>query len=178
MQPSESTPGPQADGVQQAASAPEPGRLFYDELCHAELTAYLQAHPNEFDLIISADTIVYFGDLTDVLPAAASALRDGGTLIFTLEDASPEPDSLAPLPDAAAPFHIDAHGRYAHRPDYVERTLAAAGLDTEIVRAELRMEAGVPVRGLLVRATKAPAGTGVGEAKTAKTAAQEAVTRG
>ncbi len=143
-----------------APSELAPLKHVYDELCHAELTAYLQAHPNEFDLIVSADTLVYFGDLSEVIPAAAATLRDGGTLIFSLEDAaSPAGEPGSPArergsPEDAAPFHIDAHGRYAHRPNYVERTLAAAGLESQIVRAELRMEAGVPVKGLLVRATK------------------------
>jgi predicted TPR repeat methyltransferase len=125
-----------------------PGKPVYDELCHAELTAYLRAHPLEFDLIVSADTLVYFGDLEAILRASAEALREGGLLIFTLEEAFDTSDRLPP------PFHIDAHGRYAHREDYVSSALARAGFECEMVRAELRMEAGVPVKGLLMRATK------------------------
>ncbi|NOT26808.1 MAG: tetratricopeptide repeat protein [Acidobacteria bacterium] len=145
----------------------------YDELCHAELTSYLQAHPNEFDLIVSADTIVYFGDLDDVLGAAATALREGGVLIFTVEDASAL-DVPGADEKSARPFHIDAHGRYAHRHDYVERTLATAGMDAAIVRAELRMEAGVPVKGLLVRATRPT----VAQVAAVEAAVPEAVTHG
>ena len=130
--------------LEQAKEKLVAGKPVYDDLCHAELTAFLGAHPNAFDVIVSADTIVYFGDLRSVLDAAATALRPGGTLVFTVEDAG----------DITQPFHIDAHGRYAHRPDYVEQTLAAAGLDGLWVPAELRMEAGMPVRGLVVRATK------------------------
>jgi predicted TPR repeat methyltransferase len=124
------------------------GRPVYDELCHGELTAFLQGHRTAFDVVVSADTLVYFGDLAEVLAAAAGALRPSGLLIFTLEDAGDEPH----------PFHIDSHGRYAHRADYVATLLTDAGFEPEIVPAELRLEAGVPVKGLVVRARRATHG--------------------
>jgi predicted TPR repeat methyltransferase len=46
------------------------------------------------------------------------------------------------------------HGRYSHARAYVERVLTAAGLQPWIVPAELRMESGSPVAGLVVRGTK------------------------
>jgi len=49
------------------------------------------------------------------------------------------------------------NGRYRHARQYVERTLVAAGLNAEIEAAELRLEAGDPVQGLVVRGTKPPA---------------------
>jgi predicted TPR repeat methyltransferase len=51
----------------------------YDDLETAELTAYMHAHAGAFDLIVSADTLVYFGDLGPAAAAAATALRPGGT---------------------------------------------------------------------------------------------------
>jgi predicted TPR repeat methyltransferase len=51
-------------------------------------------------------------------------------------------------------YRIGHHGRYAHRRGYVERVLSAARLHWYIVRAEIRMESGVPVTGLVVRARK------------------------
>jgi predicted TPR repeat methyltransferase len=122
-------------------------KQVYDELEKAELTAYLQGHQASFDVIVSADTLVYFGDLAPVAAAAAAALRPGGLLIFTVEawvGAAPGDD-----------FSIGTHGRYSHARPYVERVLAEAGLRPQIVRAELRMESGAPVQGLAVRATKA-----------------------
>jgi predicted TPR repeat methyltransferase len=47
------------------------------------------------------------------------------------------------------------HGRYSHGRAFVEQLLASKGLQPKIIEAELRMEAGVPVRGLVVRAAKA-----------------------
>ena len=61
-------------------------RNVYDELVKSELTAYLSESTGEFDVIVSADTLVYFGLLEDVAAAAANALRPGGRLIFTVEE--------------------------------------------------------------------------------------------
>ena len=126
-------------------------RGVYDELIKGELTAYLQGQASAFDLIVSADTLVYFGALEEVFGAAARALRAGGRLVFTLEeDTSPEDRGAT----GGATYALQPHGRYTHRCGYVERTLRAAGLEPSIVRAELRMECGVPVAGLVVSAHK------------------------
>jgi len=119
-------------------------RNVYDELYKVELTAYLRDSAGMFDVIVSADTLVYFGALEDVATAAADALRPGGRLIFTVEESQ----------DAGAGFSISPHGRYNHTRQYLERVLTAVDLRPEIVAAELRLEAGDPVKGLVVRATK------------------------
>ncbi len=98
---------------------------------------------------MSADTLVYFGDLTDVIAAGARALRPDGLFVFTLEHAAGD--------TAHAAYRLERHGRYSHGQTYVERLLTEAGLRPTIAQAELRMEAGVPVAGLVVRATKAAA---------------------
>jgi predicted TPR repeat methyltransferase len=120
----------------------------YDALVKGELTAYLRDSPEAFDLIVSADTLVYFGGLEDILGAAAEALRPDGRLIFTLEHATA--GEAAPALD----YRLELHGRYVHSRAYVERVLGGFGLRPEIAQAELRMESGVPVAGLVIRATK------------------------
>ena len=109
----------------------------YDVLIKDELTDHMRAHPAAFDVIVSADTLVYFGDLESVVGAAASALRPSGLFVFTLEHAV----------GAAADidWRLELHGRYSHARSYVERVLAAFGLQPWIVPAELRMESGTPV---------------------------------
>lgn len=127
-------------------------RAVYDALDEAELTAWLAQHPHSCDLIVSADTLCYFGALETVLAAAAQALRPGGHLVFTVEQTM-RPEQLASAPT----FLLHAHGRYSHAEYYVRNALLAAGLRaTQLQPVHLRMEASRPVEGLLVAAT-APA---------------------
>jgi predicted TPR repeat methyltransferase len=118
----------------------------YDALIKADLTEYMRDNSEAFDLIVSADTLVYFGDLKNVLAAAARALRPNGLFVFTLERAVGG--------EADVDYRLELHGRYSHARAYVEQLLAFSGLRPEIAHAELRMEAGAPVAGLMIRATK------------------------
>ena len=122
---------------------------IYDALIKAELTEYLRDNSKAFDLIVSADTLVYFGDLESVLAAATEALRPNGLLAFTLE--------LMVGGEARVDYRLEFHGRYSHARAYVERLLVAARLQPEILRGELRMESGAPVAGLVIRAKKSVA---------------------
>ena len=117
----------------------------YDELAEAELTAWLRGKPRAFDLVACADTLCYFGDLAPPLAATHDALTPGGWFLFTLEHAEAAGDGYA----------IQCHGRYAHRRDYVERTIDDAGF-AEILVADgiLRQDAGKPVAGLVLAAKK------------------------
>ena len=95
--------------------------------------------------MVSADTLVYFGDLLEFCKAAASALRPSGLLVFTLEHAVGE-DNID--------YRLELHGRYSHSLAYVKRVLTQSGLTAEAESAELRNGVGAPVAGLVVRATK------------------------
>jgi len=117
----------------------------YDALEVAELTSYLQAHPGAYDLVLSADTLVYFGRLEDVLAASHAALRPGGWLGFTLEAMGGD----------TAELEITPSGRYRHARDYVERVLASSGFgDVRIQSDTLRREAGQAVAGWVVLAQR------------------------
>ncbi|MES2297933.1 MAG: tetratricopeptide repeat protein [Pseudomonadota bacterium] len=119
----------------------------YDVLEAAELTAWLDANARAYDLIVSADTLCYFGILDAVFAAAAKALRHGGHLVFTVEQT---------VDEAASPsFLLHPHGRYSHARTYVEQGLLAAGLKViKIEMVTLRKEADKPVVGLLVGARR------------------------
>ena len=87
-------------------------KQIYDELVQGELTQFLQGRPGAFDLIVSADTLVYFGDLEDVAAAARAALRPGGLFVFTLEELVVDDEGLE--------IRLEPHGRYTHAQHYVE----------------------------------------------------------
>lgn len=121
-------------------------REVYDQLVEAELTEFLSGNPDRFDAIVSADTLVYFGALTEVIGAAHGALRAGGVFVFTLEKAADD------VPEG---FTIGTHGRYSHSAAYVRDQLGAAGFRIPLMVSEvLRQESGEPVAGLLVLAAK------------------------
>jgi predicted TPR repeat methyltransferase len=122
----------------------------YDDLVTAELTDFLRQHPLSYDLVVSADTLVYFGALDAVAAAAFGALRPGGAFVFTAERS--EPDA------APSGYRIHPHGRFSHTERYLRSVLAAAAFEAARVRVvTLRKEAGTWVSGSLVVARK-PAG--------------------
>ena len=62
-------------------------RAIYDQLVESEISRLLDERAAQFDVIASADTLCYFGDLASVVQAARTALRPQGWLAFTLERA-------------------------------------------------------------------------------------------
>lgn len=118
----------------------------YDDLVVAELTGYLREHPGAFDVVVSADTLVYFGDLHEVCAATARALRPGGAFVFTVEVLADDPDGV----------ELGPSGRYRHGAAHVRRALESAGLpDPSITEGALRQEFGEAVRGWIVVARAA-----------------------
>ena len=116
----------------------------YDELLKRELTAYLSSCQDTFDVIVSADTLVYFGSLEAVVTAADGALRPGGRLVFTVEE----------LDEQDAGYSLGTSGRYRHAREHIRAAFSETALSEEIVPAELRFEAGEPVAGLVVLGRK------------------------
>ena len=55
----------------------------YDDLVEAELGAWLQADSSMWDVVLSADTLIYFGELQSILSSAHKVLRPGGWLAFS-----------------------------------------------------------------------------------------------
>jgi predicted TPR repeat methyltransferase len=112
-------------------------RGLYDALEVGEITAWLAGGDGAFDLVVSTDVIIYFGDLTGIAAAVARRLKPGGLFAFSTELG------------AKAPFRLTDTGRYNHHPDHVRDAAAAAGLTVEsLTQAFLRMEYGEEVMGL------------------------------
>ena len=94
--------------------------------------------PAEFDLVVAADSLVYFGDLEPVFLATMSALSPGGLFAFSVETC--EGDG----------FRLGASVRFAHARNYLERTAVAVGLrPLRIDEASTRREEGRDAPGLV-----------------------------
>lgn len=120
----------------------------YDELAVSELTRYLESTSQKFDLIVSSDTVNYFGDLERLFLAASRICRPDGGVVFTVEE---------PPEGSDRPYSLQPHGRYCHRMNYVEDALAAAGFSAiEFEEVVLRSEAGSDVLGRVVSAVVSP----------------------
>lgn len=120
---------------------------IYDKLYTAELTTYLTDCHEAYDLIISADTLCYFGDITTVIKAASNALRCNGYLIFTLE-------KMATCP-TAPDYTLNPSGRYSHQEQYIINVIINSGLNlVSLSSPDLRQEGKQSVSGFLVCSTK------------------------
>ena len=113
---------------------------LYDTVEIAEITEWLmRSRARDFDLIAACDTLIYFGDLRQVLMPAVKRLRDGGTLAFTVERGEGEP------------FTLTDSGRYVHGEPHIADAAADAGLRVlSVDRTVLRYEYGEAVEGLVV----------------------------
>ena len=122
-------------------------RKLYDELVVGELCAFMAGRPAAFDLVLLADTLVYFGALEEAFRTAHGTLTPNGIFAFAVEARA----------DSGPDYQLELHGRYSHRPDYVSRLLAASGYalcTTENV--VLRRELNADVAGLVVVARRNP----------------------
>ena len=118
----------------------------YTDLFKAELTEFLRESPGQWDVLVSADTLCYFGDLGPLMRVAQASMRAGATLVFTVEALAEE---------SALSFKLEPHGRYSHSRAHLEHVLAQAGLQLlEITPATLRQEGGKSVRGWVAAARR------------------------
>lgn len=121
-------------------------RQMYDFLVIQELTCYLEGCEKAFEVILSVDTLVYFGNLSPLVKAVWHALVPGGIFVFTLE--------RAPVGEARG-FRLDGTGRYSHDSKYVVELLEQEGFANLRLRDAIpRMECGEPVQGLVVGAMR------------------------
>ena len=119
----------------------------YDELVVGELTEYLGRNAVQFDLIISADTLIYFGDLSALLLRAANALSPAGWFAFTVEKTDDDADVLG--------YRLNPNTRYSHSKAYVTQALDAAGFVLRAMHeAAIREGDGEPQMGWAVLAQR------------------------
>lgn len=114
------------------------GKQLYDELILQDVTDYLKTCNYQYDLILAGDVLVYFGDLSNVVAAAAHCLRPGGLMAFNVE--------MHPGED----YKLTLSGRFAHKKSYLSHIADENGLVIKSIEPiELRRQRDQAVPGYL-----------------------------
>jgi predicted TPR repeat methyltransferase len=121
-------------------------KAVYDRLGRADIGSRATLPAGPFDLVVSSDVLVYFGDLGPALANLAAVTCPGGWLVATLE-----------WTEDARGWVLDPNGRYRHDPAYLAQALQTAGFAAPKVRLDgiLRYEFDQPVRAFAVAAQRA-----------------------
>lgn len=123
------------------------GKNVYDELHRGDLIDYLNSHPRTCDVVVSAATVIHFGDLDVVFDAVARCLRPGGLFVFTAFPNDDDPDAVA----VATLNGLGQGGCFRHGADYIARVAAKTGLTVELLRRDVHEYARkAPLPGLIV----------------------------
>jgi predicted TPR repeat methyltransferase len=137
--------GGRLDGIDFSARMLDEARKrgIYNNLYLGEIEQMLGSGGEIYDLMLAADTLIYFGDLDALLFGAAHHLVPGGFFIFTIE--RKDGSGWEPTPKR----------RFRHSESYVRECAARAGL-TFAGREEstLRFETGAPVAGFTIALRK------------------------
>ncbi|ACP23977.1 hypothetical protein NGR_c01770 [Sinorhizobium fredii NGR234] len=127
------------------------GKAIYDRLGRADLSLspddcglFGELAEARADLVSAADVLMYLGSLESAFTIADRLLAPGGLFAFSVEDAA---DNVG--------FVLRPSLRYAHSQAHVASLCAAFGLSTiAIERTVIRMDAGLPIAGILFLAGK------------------------
>ncbi|OYQ37687.1 hypothetical protein CHU95_00535 [Niveispirillum lacus] len=118
-------------------------RAVYDVLWVGDLVESMQSRPAAFDLVLAADVLVYVGDLTPVMSAAAQTLTPAGYFAFTCERS--EGDG----------FCLHEGRRFAHGERHIRAAVEASGLRlAHLAPHSTRIDRGAPVPGWIALAIK------------------------
>jgi len=113
------------------------GKGIYDELRQANLLTFLTNQSQVFDIILSADTFVYSGDLQLIIAQCARLLSDEGLLVFNVEQGD-------------LGYQLLSSGRFAHSDDYIKAVLEQCQLSVyQHESAIIRTQQNHPIVGLL-----------------------------
>jgi predicted TPR repeat methyltransferase len=120
-------------------------RGLYDELIVADFETFLSRLGPAYDLILSADAIVYLGDLGATFAGVAKRLEPDGIFLFTCEA------------KAGDGWELTEANRFRHSEAYLRGEAERAGLSwLEAVNCIPRYERAAPVAGLAVALKRAP----------------------
>lgn len=118
-------------------------RQVYDELIIADFETFLAAPGPSYRMILSADAMVYFGDLKATFAGVAKRLEPGGVFLFTCE---------AKQGDG---WELTQANRFRHSEAYVRAEAEQAQLSwLDLMECTPRYEGGEPVAGFAIALAK------------------------
>ncbi|WP_407492749.1 methyltransferase domain-containing protein [Pseudooceanicola sp. MF1-13] len=115
-------------------------KSLYEHLAKRNLAALPPTDPT-WDLITAADVFAYLGALEQIVSWVAGALKPGGHFAFTVE-----------WHDGPEAYVLRDSRRYAHSRGAIAALLQTAGFEATIQTAQLRLDRGAPILGLIVHA--------------------------
>jgi predicted TPR repeat methyltransferase len=111
----------------------------------------MREHPLALDVVTCAATLIHFGDLGPAFMAAGSALRAGGSFVFTVF-----PNEREDAFSVAALDGLGQGGCFIHGRRYIAAAAAANGFDVETIESAIHeYKNGLPITGLVVVLRKA-----------------------
>jgi predicted TPR repeat methyltransferase len=115
-------------------------RDVYDRLEAGELLEFLGQTGRSFDLVVAADVLIYWGDLSRIFQAVAASLRPEGLFAFSVESG----------PGDRFQFNKQTH-RFTHSEPYLKSMAAMFGFkEKSVEQIVIRSEAAQPVHGYLI----------------------------
>ena len=114
-------------------------KFYYTTVTQQDNIEYLNKIKHDVDIVVAADVIGYYGDLTGLFAATQQALRKEGYWLFSIETHDNKEDYL-----------LAPHARFTHHPEYIARLAAEYGfkqIATE--KTILRYQQLLPVYGQL-----------------------------
>jgi len=82
-------------------------KAIYDVLVESEVTQFLQTDKTNYDLILAADVLPYFGDLSSLFKEVANHLTPQGFFIFSTEISN------------STPWKLELTARFSHLAEYI-----------------------------------------------------------
>jgi len=111
-------------------------KMLFDTTHAGDNLEFLEAHPNQFDLVIAADVFVYTGNLQPLFNSIHRALRNGGWFCFSTE-----------LSDGEA-YMLSQSGRFHHSYHYITEISKIAHFDLiDFRQVQTRTQHNTPVIG-------------------------------
>lgn len=120
---------------------------LYHQLHKSDITDFLLASRDQYDLVTCMDTFIYLGRLKEIFALIYQKLKTGGMLIFSTEKLTESHERG---------FQLNISGRYSHHHDYLTTVLSNTGFKIAKIRdVAIRRESGCPIEGQFVCVSRA-----------------------